>query len=77
MNSHLEEKKIIVKSWFKNLRNSICNEFERIEYLNSKKKILFKKKRWNAGGGSNGGGTFALIENGSVFEKVGVNISTV
>jgi len=77
MNSHLKEKKIIVKNWFKNLSNSICNEFERIEYLKSKKKILFKKKRWNASGSSNGGGTFALIENGSVFEKVGVNISTV
>ena len=38
---------------------------------------FFKKKKWIAGGSSKGGGTFALIENGSVFEKVGVNISTV
>jgi coproporphyrinogen III oxidase len=44
MNSHLKEKKIIVKNWFKNLRNSICNEFERIEYLKSKKKSYLKKK---------------------------------
>ena len=36
------------------------------------KKIFYlKKKKWNAGGSSKGGGTFALIENGSVFEKVG------
>ena len=77
MNSNLEEKKIIAKNWFESLRNSICGEFERIEYLKSKKKILFKKNKWNAGGSSKGGGTFALIENGSVFEKVGVNISTV
>jgi len=77
MNSNLEEKKIIARNWFESLRNSICGEFERIEYLKSKKKILFKKNKWNAGGSSKGGGTFALIENGSVFEKVGVNISTV
>ena len=44
MNSNLEDKKIITKNWFKSLRNSICNEFERIEYIMSKKKILFKKK---------------------------------
>jgi coproporphyrinogen III oxidase len=77
MNSNLEEKKIIARNWFESLRNSICGEFERIEYLKSKKKIVFKKNKWNAGGSSKGGGTFALIENGSVFEKVGVNISTV
>ena len=77
MNSNLEEKKIIVKNWFESLRNSICGEFERIEYLKSKKKIFFKKNKWIAGGSSKGGGIFALIENGSVFEKVGVNISTV
>ncbi|NDG20888.1 MAG: oxygen-dependent coproporphyrinogen oxidase, partial [Proteobacteria bacterium] len=40
-------------------------------------KKFFKKNNWKAGGNSKGGGTFALIENGSVFEKVGVNISTI
>jgi coproporphyrinogen III oxidase len=44
MNSNLEKKKIIAKNWFKNLRNSICDEFEKIEYLKSKKRIFFKKK---------------------------------
>ena len=44
MNSSLEEKKIVVENWFESLRNSICNKFERIEYLKSKKKIFFKKK---------------------------------
>ncbi len=77
INSNLQEKKIIAKNWFETLRNSICREFERIEYLKSKKKILFKKNKWIAGGSSKGGGIFALIENGSVFEKVGVNISTI
>ncbi|NCW70587.1 MAG: coproporphyrinogen III oxidase [Proteobacteria bacterium] len=77
MNLNFEEKKIAAENWFKNLRNSICAEFEKIEYLKSKKKKIFKKNNWKAGGNSKGGGTFALIENGSVFEKVGVNISTI
>jgi len=77
INLNFEEKKIAAENWFKNLRNSICAEFEKIEYLKSKKKKIFKKNNWKAGGNSKGGGTFALIENGSVFEKVGVNISTI
>ncbi len=44
MNLNLQEKKIIAKNWFETLRNSICREFESIEYLKSKKKIFFKKK---------------------------------
>ena len=44
MNLNLQEKKIIAKNWFETLRNSICREFESIEYLKSKKKIYFKKK---------------------------------
>ncbi len=75
MNS--EEKKIIAKNWFENLRNSICKEYEDIEYKKSKKKTLFQKTNWKAGGSSKGGGVFSLIKNGTVFDKVGVNISTV
>jgi hypothetical protein len=41
MNLNLQEKKIIAKNWFETLRNSICREFESIEYLKSKKKIFF------------------------------------
>jgi coproporphyrinogen III oxidase len=75
MNS--EEKKNITKNWFENLRNSICKEYENIEYKKSKKKTLFQKTNWKAGGSSKGGGVFSLIKNGAVFDKVGVNISTV
>ena len=77
MNIDSEERKIIVKNWFENLRNSICKEFENIEYKKSKKKTLFQKTNWKAGGSSKGGGIFSLIKNGAVFDKVGVNISTV
>jgi len=75
MNS--EEKKNITKNWFENLRNSICKEYENIEYKKSKKKTLFQKTNWKTGGSSKGGGVFSLIKNGAVFDKVGVNISTV
>ena len=44
MNIDSEERKIIVKNWFENLRNSICKEFEDIEYKKSKKKLYFKKQ---------------------------------
>jgi coproporphyrinogen III oxidase len=77
MNIDSEEKKKIAQKWFENLRNSICKEFEDIEYVKSKKKTLFKKINWKAGGSSKGGGVFSIIKNGAVFEKVGVNISTV
>ena len=37
-------KKKIAKTWFKNLRNEICNEFLNLEKKKSKKKIQFIKK---------------------------------
>ena len=37
-------KKKITKTWFKNLRNEICNEFLNLEKKKSKKKIKFIKK---------------------------------
>ena len=41
MNLNFEEKKIAAENWFKSLRNSICAEFEKIEYIkSSKKKII-------------------------------------
>jgi len=69
-------KKEMAKGWFKDLRDEICASFEDIEKNFSKdnKKIIFEKKSWDRDGG--GGGTISLMK-GNVFEKVGVNISTV
>ena len=69
-------KKEMAKVWFEDLRDEICASFEDIEETVSKnnKKIIFEKKSWNRDGG--GGGTISLMK-GNVFEKVGVNISTV
>ena len=73
------EKKETVQKWFRDLRNQFVREFEKIENLNSKKKIKFSRKNWKRKPHlkkDNGGGQMALM-NGNVFEKVGVNVSTV
>ena len=71
----LKNKKQFASLWFRELRDKICKSFEEIEnkkILN--KQITFNQKPWERDGG--GGGTISIMH-GDVFEKVGVNISTV
>mgnify|MGYP001373869127 CR=1 FL=1 len=77
--------KFIEKNFF-NLRNQICSEFESIENnlsSNNRNNLnpgKFKKTTWKRKpdkGFSSGGGGVMSIMYGRVFEKVGVNISTV
>ena len=69
-----EIKKKIVKNWFKILQNVICLEIEELEG----KKRIFKSKSWLRGKNKNeGGGEFRILENGKIFDKVGVNFSEV
>ena len=68
----LEYKKNIADSWFSFLQNQICKEFELIE-----KKKKFIKRNWYKKNKRNGGGTSFILKNGNIFEKVGVNKSTV
>lgn len=73
----LEEKKQLAQEWFRNLRNMICNEFEKIEIElaeSDNKPGKFVRTKWDRDGG--GGGEMSVMK-GRVFEKVGVNISTV
>ena len=70
---NLLDKKRHAESWFIDLRDKICAEFEKIEQEIGKYS-LFKKKQWERHGG--GGGVMSIMH-GEVFEKVGVNISTV
>ena len=66
--------------WFAALRDRICGAFEAIEgeYAGPDAAAAaagrFERKEWERPGG--GGGTIALMH-GRVFEKVGVNVSTV
>lgn len=73
------------RAWFEDLRDRISAEFERIEdelqgAHCDKASGRFQCKTWQRergpGGEDCGGGTMALMR-GRVFEKVGVNVSTV
>ena len=66
-------KKKMADSWFSYLQSQICKEFENIEQ--GKKK--FVKKEWRKKNKKEGGGTSFLLSEGKIFEKVGVNKSTV
>ena len=71
----LKNKKQLASLWFKELRGKICKSFEEIENNKSiKKQITFNQKSWDRDGG--GGGVISIMH-GDIFEKVGVNISTV
>jgi coproporphyrinogen III oxidase len=68
------------EAWFSQLRDRICAEFEAIEDEFAETRPdgglpgRFERSKWQRPGG--GGGTISVMR-GRVFEKVGVNISTV
>ena len=64
----IEEKKSLTSSWFRELRDMFCEEFIDIDGGS------FERKNWDHK--FEGGGEMSLMK-GEVFEKVGVNISTV
>tara|TARA_B100001094_G_scaffold263011_1_gene264426 strand:+ start:465 stop:1289 length:825 start_codon:yes stop_codon:yes gene_type:complete len=66
-------RKRMADSWFSYLQNKICKEFEFLE--NNKYKFL--KREWKKDKKKEGGGTSYLLSGGKVFDKVGVNKSTV
>tara|TARA_B110001450_G_scaffold177218_1_gene165532 strand:+ start:16 stop:831 length:816 start_codon:yes stop_codon:yes gene_type:complete len=65
---NIELKKEKAKDWFKNLRDQFCAAFMEIDTG------TFDRKKWDHNG--TGGGEMSIMK-GNVFEKVGVNISTV
>ena len=72
----MKNKKKLTSDWFTNLKNKICHEFESIEkeYALSDDSPKFICDSWQRPGG--GGGLMSVMR-GNIFEKVGVNISTV
>ncbi len=75
----MDEKKQLTAQWFRALRDRICAEFETLETeLTGTHSDLaastFTRTPWNRPEG--GGGEMSIMK-GRVFEKVGVNISTV
>ena len=77
----IETKKRDAEDWFRTLRDQICAKFEMIEDAAHGEAPAgrFERKQWQrpTDDGSNGGGGEISAMRGRVFEKVGVNISTV
>lgn len=71
--NRIDEKKLLATEWFTTLRDKICNTFEEIE-RNNNSNHSFTRTPWQRPGG--GGGVMSVMK-GEIFEKVGVNISTV
>ncbi len=71
----LEDKKLYSEKWFSYLQAQICNHFEKIEN-DSKSSKKFISTNWSKKT-NGGGGTYKILKNGKVFDKVGVNKSTV
>lgn len=66
------------RAWFESLRDRICAEFEQIE-AEAGSPARFEYLTWNReeeGNPNPGGGTRGVMK-GRIFEKVGVNVSTV
>lgn len=74
----LDDQQLSARTWFEELRDQICATFEEIE-REAGSDARFNFTAWDrkdAGGEPGGGGVRGQM-NGSVFEKVGVNVSTV
>ncbi|MEM0977430.1 MAG: oxygen-dependent coproporphyrinogen oxidase [Pseudomonadota bacterium] len=80
------DRKARASAWFRSLRDDICNAFEMLEdeqasgpfaALPPGRFELRETKRASADGSDAGGGLMSVMRGGRVFEKVGVNVSTV
>ncbi|MCY7398622.1 MAG: oxygen-dependent coproporphyrinogen oxidase [Sphingomonas bacterium] len=74
----LDNQQQAARDWFESLRTRICAAFEAIEReVGSDSAFEFVPWDRNEADGSHGGGGVRGQMNGTVFEKVGVNVSTV
>ena len=76
---NIDEKKKTSSEWFKVLQNNICSELEVLESDYSDSNCKFKIKQWkrDKNGLDDLGGGEMRVMRGKIFEKAGVNVSTV
>jgi coproporphyrinogen III oxidase len=74
----LDDQQATARAWFEDLRDQICAEFEAIEH-EAGSDARFDYTPWDRAdpSGEPGGGGVRGVMKGKVFEKVGVNVSTV
>ena len=86
MSSDLTAEKEIAAAWFRTLRDEIVSAFERLERAELSSQLaprspaqfaVRETKRSGDDGEAAGGGQMSIMRDGRVFEKVGVNVSTV
>ncbi len=88
MADQLESRKTSARQWFEKLRDEICASFDSIEKEAAGENVFakmtpgsFEQNPWNRptqdGDAVQGGGGVISVMRGRVFEKVGVNVSTV
>jgi len=81
MKNLVEIKKKIANDWFESLQIKIIDQFQLLENesnkKNRKKTKKFVRRKWKKGNKEEGGGTSYLLSGGELFDKVGVNQSTV
>jgi coproporphyrinogen III oxidase len=81
MKNLVEIKKKIANDWFKSLQIKIIDQFQLLENesnkKNRKKTKKFVRRKWKKSNKKEGGGTSYLLSGGELFDKVGVNQSTV
>jgi coproporphyrinogen III oxidase len=67
------------RAWFEHLRDQLCAAFEALE-IECNSDARFERHPWSRpteDGSEGGGGVISVLRDGKVFEKIGVNVSTV
>ena len=86
MTVQFDEKKARASGWFRSLRDEIVTAFEAVEDAQTDGPLsdmepgrfeVTETRRASEDGSDAGGGLMSVMRNGRVFEKVGVNVSTV
>lgn len=86
MTTEFSDEKALASAWFRALRDEIVATFERLEISHTTGPMsgqpagrfeVTQTKRHSDDGSDAGGGLMSVMRGGRVFEKVGVNVSTV